>query len=563
MRMKTAWRIGALPMLFLLATGFVACGKTDGTESTAAEKETSTSDAASTAKTEEPRDPNRLWCKEHGVYEDECLICHPELAKKAEGASAQEAPRDPNRLWCNEHGLYEDECVICHPELAKAPKAEPTAQAAPRDPNRLWCNEHGVYEDECYVCHPELKEKVQSGKAGQTLPESTDRAAGTTAALMCKEHGVPEAECGICHPELLAELPAGKGLKVRFASGASASKAGVTTSVPLASPGGAPQEFAGQITFNRNSLAAVTPLVGGVVVEVLKDVGDTVKAGDVLAVVKSADVAKAKSEYARAVAEGKLARQTYEREKTLHERKISARRDMEEAQAAVAVSQSAVEEARQHLLSLGLPDAEAKGAGAATSLLPVRSPLSGTVVERKAVQGTAVEPGEELFQIADLSSVWMQLSVPETRLAELNTGAPVRARFDAYPGMTFEGEVQWIAPRLNLETRMLEARAVFPNSQGLLKDGLFGHASLGNAAEGASLTVPSSAVQDVDGQPVVFRKLEDDLYETRRVEVGAVRGDQVVVLAGLAPGEELVTEGSYVMKSELLKARLGAGCTDH
>ena len=562
MRMKTAWRIGALPMLFLLVTGFVACGRTDGTENTAAEKATATPYAAGATQAAEPRDPNRLWCKEHGVYEDECVICHPELAKKAEGASAQEAPRDPNRLWCNEHGLYEDECVICHPELANAPKAEPTAQVAPRDPNRLWCNEHGVYEDECYICHPELKETAPSGEASQSTPEGVDRAARTTAALMCKEHGVPEAECGICHPDLLAELPAGKGLKVRFASGASASKAGVTTSVPFASPGGTPQELAGQITFNRNSLAAVTPLVGGVVVEVLKDVGDTVNAEDVLAVVKSVDVAKAKSEYAKAVAEGRLAHQVYEREKTLHEREISARRDMEEAQAVLAVSQSAIEEARQHLLGLGLSDAEAKGAAAASSLLPVRSPLSGTVVERKAVQGTAVEPGEELFQVADLSSVWMQLSVPETRLVELNTGAPVRARFDAYPGMIFEGEVQWIAPRINPDTRMLEARAVFPNAQGLLKDGLFGHASLGNAAEGAPLTVPSSAVQDVDGQSVVFRKLEDDLYETR-VEVGAVQDGRVVVLAGLAPGEELVTEGSYVMKSELLKARLGAGCTDH
>lgn len=550
-------------MLFLLATGFVACGKTDGTENTAAEKATTTSDAAGTAKTAEPRDPNRLWCKEHGIYEDECLICHPELAKKASGASAQDASRDPNRLWCNEHGLYEDECVICHPELAKAPKAEPTAQAAPRDPNRLWCKEHGVYEDECYICHPELKEKVQSGKASQAPPESADRAAGTTAALMCKEHGVPEAECGICHPELLAGLPAGKGLKVRFASGASASKAGIATTTPVAAVSGAPQELTGQIAFNRNGLAAVTPLVGGVVVEVLKDVGDAVKAGEVLAVVKSAEAAKTQSEYAKALAEAKLARQVYEREKLLHERKISARRDMEEAQATVAISQSAVDEARQHLLNLGLTEAQAKGGENSTSLLPIRSRLDGTVIERKAVRGTAVEPAEELFQVADLSTVWMQLSVPETHLAHVQAGSKVRARFDAYPGMTFEGEIQWIAPRINPQTRMLEARAVFPNAQRLLKDGLFGHASLGGPGEGSLLTVPSEAVQEIEGHPVVFRKLEDDLFETRRVELGAAQDGQVVILAGLAPGEEFVSEGSYVVKSELLKAKLGAGCTDH
>jgi hypothetical protein len=102
-----------------------------------------------------------------------------------------------------------------------------------------------VYEDECVICHPELKDKLQSDNDGQAARPVTGAAASTGAALMCKEHGVPETKCGICHPELLAELPAGQGLVVRLASGNSASKAGITTSVPLASSGGAPQELAG------------------------------------------------------------------------------------------------------------------------------------------------------------------------------------------------------------------------------------------------------------------------------------------------------------------------------
>src|SRR5690606_19597274 len=131
--------------------------------------------------------------------------------------------RDPNRLWCNEHGLYEDECVICHPELAS--NAVPLNE--PRDPNRLWCGEHGVYGDECVICHPELASKF--GGRGHVAADG---------GLFCNEHGVAELECGICHPEQLSNLAPGEGLKVRFASEASPAKAGVTTATP--SPGASP-----------------------------------------------------------------------------------------------------------------------------------------------------------------------------------------------------------------------------------------------------------------------------------------------------------------------------------
>ncbi len=87
-------------------------------------------------------------------------------AAAAQPATEKQA-RDPNRLWCNEHGVYEDECVICHPEIANKKKAGATQE---RDPNRLWCNEHGVYEDECYICHPELKDKAAADKGHEHAP---------------------------------------------------------------------------------------------------------------------------------------------------------------------------------------------------------------------------------------------------------------------------------------------------------------------------------------------------------------------------------------------------------
>ena len=156
----------------------------------------------------------------------------------------------------------------------------------------------------------------------------------------------------------------------------------------------------------------------------------------------------------------------------------------------------------------------------------------------------------------------MQLSIPETQLSAVPVGSQVQARFDAYPGISFEGEIAWISPTVNPDTRMLQARAVLANPQGLLKEGLFGRASLSGFVERSGLTVSTEAVQHVDGKAVVFRKLQDDLFESRLITTGAAHDGSIIVLAGLAPDDEIVTEGSYIVKSEFLKARLGAGCTD-
>ncbi len=151
-----------------------------------------------------------------------CGVSSNDVAQAAprEHAAHTHAERDPDRLWCNEHGVYEDECTICHPELAAA--------AEERDPNRLWCNEHGVYEDECTICHPEMASESEQDDDGH----GHDNHSGGAEVLWCKEHDVAEGECGLCHPELVADLEPGQGMKVRFESDASVTKAGVEVGRP-------------------------------------------------------------------------------------------------------------------------------------------------------------------------------------------------------------------------------------------------------------------------------------------------------------------------------------------
>jgi len=308
------------------------------------------------------------------------------------------AERDPNRLWCAEHGVYEDECHICHPELAKQSaqadngpsgrSGEPTTER--RDPARLWCGEHGLYEDECLICHPELAGKPTGN-------------ASTTGELWCNEHGVAERECGICQPGLLEDLPVGQGLKVRFPSEASIEKAGVRLGTPSFSTG-VPVPVLGEILYNRNAFANVTPLGAGVITDVLVDVGERVAPDQLLATISSPAVAEGKSAYLKALAVAELARQVYAREKDLHTRKISARQDYETAQATLTGAQSDVEYARQNLMNLGLTKAEVDEVartGSTDSKLPVRAPFAGTVLDRRSFDDVdeAVHPGDAAARI--------------------------------------------------------------------------------------------------------------------------------------------------------------------
>lgn len=428
------------------------------------------------------------------------------------------------------------------------PPAAAGQEKEPRDPNRLWCGEHGKYEDECDKCHPELAKTKGSEQGG---------------VLLCGEHNLPEAECGNCRPELLTELPAGKGLKVRLPSAESAAKVGVALGLPTARSIAPGTSVLGAVSYDRNRLAVITPIAEGIVREVFADVGAFVETGGVLAEMISPEVAEAKGAFVKALAEEALLQKTYEREKGLQDQKISARQDFEAAKTACEVSRSDASQARQRLSNLGLTDVEIEETARTrdtSATLSLRAPFAVTVVEREAVIGALAQPGTPLFRVADLTQMWLDLSIPEGQAVTLEPETPVVARFDSLPGEEFEGTLTWIAYSVDPHTRMVQARAVLPNPGGKLKNGMFGHARLASREKAAQLSLPEDSVQIVDGKPIVFTKIEDDLFESRVVETGPREDGYIAVLAGLSPDENVVLDGSYFLKSELLKSRLGAGC---
>ena len=475
----------------------------------------------------------RTAAHSHDTSGETCSICDA-------------SKRETGRLWCTEHARYEDRCWECQPQL--------------REEGRLYCEEHSLYEDECFLCHPELEDAHDDENSMLHQHDSP------ASALFCREHQVPENECGICQPQLAAALEPGAELKVRFESEASATKAGVGTVPALATDAQVHVAAVFETSYNENALAHITPLAAGIVGRVLVDVGDDVEVGQILVELQSPDVAAAKSAFVISYVDLALKKKALVREQDLATKSISSEKELQEAEAAHTVSSLALATARQQLRNFGFTEAELDSisTGQDTSAtLPIRAPFRGTLVERDAVLGEAVEPGVALFVLADLDEMWLDLAVPADKAGGLELGAAVVASLDSSTGAPLRGALSWIGTAVDTRSRMLKARAVVDNRARTVRAGSFGDARILVGEPTASVSVPRESVQRYESNPYVFLRLEDDLYSLRRVEtVGALPGNRVAVVSGLQPNEEVVATGAFTVMSEFLKSRLGAGCVD-
>ena len=376
---------------------------------------------------------------------------------------------------------------------------------------------------------------------------------------------MPERECGICQPELTASLIPGKGLKVRLESTESAVKAGVVTAAPDEGKPSSTHSVLCQVSYNMNHLARITPLTSGVIRRVLIDVGAYVSKDDVLLEIVSPEIASAKADYLTALTNESLMELVYKREKGLFEKKISSQREYQQALAEYQVATNTANTRRQQLLNYGFTEAEVKEIVetlSSSSLLPIRAPFSGTIIERNAVIGEAVRRGDTLFSLADLSTMWLELSIPEYMLSFFKAGNTVEANFNSLPGKKLHGDLIWLANSIDEDSRMLKARAIVKNPDFLLKHGMFGQVSLLPEQLDKVLYVPVESIQRFNKKSFLFVKLFDDLYEIRRVVPGSRHDDKIEILEGISPHEKVVVAGSFTLKSEFLKSRLGEGCVD-
>jgi cobalt-zinc-cadmium efflux system membrane fusion protein len=319
------------------------------------------------------------------------------------------------------------------------------------------------------------------------------------------------------------------------------------------------------VNYNENEMARITPLASGVIQRVLANIGDKVEAGDVLVEVNSAEIAEAKAAYLAAIADVRVKELASKREEKLVKEKISAAREFQEAKARYDIAFLTQCTAHQRLLNYGFTENEIKQieqAHDSSSSFAVRAPFNGTLVTREAVIGEVVSPGDALFTLANLNSMWLELSIPASQAGFVEQDLDVEASFDIRAGVVTKGNLFWVATSIDERSRMLKARANIPNADGKIKAGMFGKAKIKTDQASKAYSIPRDAIQRLEGNPYLFVKEGEDLLALRRVVLGNVNDSRIDVLSGVNESDQIVVQGSFIAMSEFLKSRLGAGCTD-
>ena len=226
---------------------------------------------------------------------------------------------------------------------------------------------------------------------------------------------------------------------------------------------------------------------------------------------------------------------------------------MGEGQGMAGHDAGAHDAARERLRLLGVPDDEVarlERERTASSKLALKSPVTGTVLERNVVEGQYVGADTPLFTVADLSRVWVLIDLYEMDMGRVHVGDRARFTADGLPGRVFDGAIDFIYPTVSSETRTLKARIVLDNRDGVLRPGMYGQVDVASRKGAGVLLVPSEAVINTGEVSYVFLARGDGRYEPRRVWTGRGDGDRVTVLRGLAPGDTVVASASFLIDSE-------------
>lgn len=353
-----------------------------------------------------------------------------------------------------------------------------------------------------------------------------------------------------------AHLPGSNGSRVQM-SPAALARAGVRIEEVTLTALGGRISVPAEVRPDPDRVVHLAPLVEGQVAEARASVGDRVEEGEVVAVLNSIALGETRAALAEAQAALDVAQANYQRQRELVDQGIGARRQLVEAEGALATARARLSGLRRRLAVYG------QGGSGSTTLL--RSPIAGEVVERHATVGEVVRPDQTLFVITDTSVVWVVGSVYPQDVASLEKGRDVRFTAPDLPGRSWQGSLDWISPVLDEETRTLPVRLVIQNADGALRPGLFGTLRVAaspaeRAGETRVPTIATSALTELDGTPVVFVPgTGESEFEVRVVRTGRQEEGRAEVLEGLSPGEHYVAQGTFVLKSRLLSARLGEG----
>ena len=297
----------------------------------------------------------------------------------------------------------------------------------------------------------------------------------------------------------------------------------------------------GSIEAMPEKLVKITPPLAGRITRLQRALGDSVKAGEPLFTLDSVELSAAYADDSKAKSALLQARQELERQKTLFEAEIAARKEYEAAQAAYDQAGSDAHASADKLAQYGA------GAHGSRRDYVLRSPIAGTVIAMDGAQGGYWNDiNAPVMTVADLSTVWLSANVAERDLAQVAVGQKARIKVDAWPGRDFEGKVAYVGAVLDPETRTVKVRVAIDNRAATFKPGMFAHAGFAGASRRA-IVVPAAAVLQSGLSTRVMVERGPLRFEPRTVEVGASHGDQVEIVSGLKAGERIVVKEGVLL----------------
>jgi cobalt-zinc-cadmium efflux system membrane fusion protein len=320
-----------------------------------------------------------------------------------------------------------------------------------------------------------------------------------------------------------------------------------------------PRDFTATIQPNHNELADVTTLIRGRVVKVYVDVGQDVKKDDVLALLHSTDLGVAEGAYLKAVAKLHEAELAYKRARDLQEQKVVSLAELQRREATMKTARAEAREMQNRLELFGVPKQEVERLDREQTIkadVPLRAPFDGRVIMRNITRGEVVETDQKLFTVADLSDLWVVGNVPEKDVQFIRKDQKVDVMVSAYPHAIVPGTITYVGDVLDSATRTMRLRVTVLNPDRLLKPEMFATVRVYLSSSSEVLTVPLEAVQNGPTGRVVFVQRGTNDFEVRAVKLGQELGEMVTVLEGVSVGEQVVTKGSFVLKSELERHKI-------
>ena len=512
------------------------------------------------------------WCAGHSVPESECTRCNPGLIEQFKATGD----------WCPPHDLPESHCRLCNPEIVFPQEQYLTTQLMEltedefeEDGELDWCAEHSVPESECTRCNPGLIERFKA------------------TGDWCPPHDLPESHCRLCNPEI--EFPqeqilitrsmelveneikvslyfrpnttvcATNDALVQFASAQTAERSGITVQRVRQAEYQETIEAPAEIVFDETQTLVITSTVPALVVRWLISPGDIVRQGDVLAILHSPEVVALQADLLSDHAAYQVQKNELNRHEELKSKNLISDGDHERQVASTEMARAELISARGLLLSTGINNADIDmliETGNASSEFAFRAPSAGLVVDRIAQLGELLEAGRAFALIADPSAMWIEARLTEEQIQNVSVGQLLSFTSDGHGLDRVGGRVIWVSRFLDTHSRTGIVRASVLDPTHELQAGEFGHVTIVEQHEKQVTLVPKDAVQWEGCCNVVFVREAADRYRPRKVEISEGSGPYYQVTSGLEPGEEIVVDGAFLLKTELKKASIGAGCCD-